>query len=635
MDIKIAILGPSSNGKSTCVNMLFGEPYADIQIKKSTMTNYLYHTMTNHEAKKDSPESIMEKTIQNNKQILEKFEKDKIVLSSVGIQDYHSVPEPMEFNVVDLYDIVDLSRNISITVYDTPGLEDSQVPLKIMGTNFSNVKREFHNFDIILLVIDINTSFDTPNELDILDFVLKNIKDNENSGIDTKLIVLLNKCDDMSIVKNELKLDNELTGMLNQAVSVIDEHVKRIHPELNYDIIKISCEYSCIYRICQKNKDMTLPQKYFNKLGNNEVGKANWNAMNENEQIEKIHEIIQTIDYDNRLRTSGFQSFKECMQHVLSPINQYSYLMNHIKNKLLLFETKCLHNNISNLEDVLPDISHLNELKNEIVTIINTFDTFGVKTIPIWLLFEKTINIYLDVYTEKYVKKNIEYFKKESFNENDDKEMYEVLIKNKKFYEMFMKEYTMDCKSVYETIVNTVNAFLIRRLGKNIVLEDNLNVIDALIENNYDDWKKVLIETVLTSGLVKQHPNMQVKAFQSICAIYKLNDSEMIILIFKMLDILYKNKFENKQNNNLLPIAKFWDDIIVRSTNKFAIPIYNIRKIFNTFMITNESFTNEYDNNAILLENYLYNFLKSEYNKDFCTNDDLLDHCINKHIDTL
>lgn len=610
LKINLAVIGTVSSGKTTCINMMFAEQYANPLIKKSTMAPYLYHVNKNLNIKYDLPENINKANSKNDKEILKKVNTGEKV-------SY----DEKEYFVPCMYDLIDPNENLCLTVYDTPGFNDS----KTKDIYFKYINNNFYNFDVVIWIIDINSSMNTFDEMEGLLLILNNISEKEKLyGISTKFIILMNKCDDMTLNNEQLELDEELSNLLEQAKNIIEEQVNKIDPSIAYTIMTISCENSYIYRLCQKNKIMNNYEnselnnpKYFNKLGTNECGKSAWNSMNDLDKKNKITEIILNINYESRLKTSGFKNFKNYMQTIFKPENQCAYLINHIKYELKVIETNCSNDD----NDPLVELNKLHEIRDRMNVILGMCN---IRAIPIRLLFEKTIKNFIDSYYSKNVKKYVSYFNNLGFEELLEQQAYKKLVLSKQFYETFAKLFDDNTyQNIVEIISKSINKYLIHCIEKNnnYTIEKYLSIVDNLIENKCDSWKKILFYCVLTKSFVKEIPIVQAEKLENMCEKYKLSNNEMISIIFKILDKIYVIRLHTNKNNLILT-TKFWNDIFVKSCNKYSIPIYNIRKILN-ISTENQMFTNEHKNN-VQVETCLYKYLKIEYPNDFFTVDDIL-----------
>ena len=272
--INIVIIGAVSAGKSTLLNNIFGEQLSECKIKRTTMTPQIYIQSDRYNR------NISSEIYDNNKKINEDLIK-KSELNQVTLEDIKETHHLVE----NIYNFTKLENNISVNVYDIPGLNDGRTK----DLYYSYINSNFVNFDIIIFVVDINSALNTSDEVEILDTILNNCKLNKNNhSVSSKLIVLANKCDGMYKEKGEIVLEEEHNEMLEQIQKLVKQKVDEIIPNLNYSIIPISAEDSYIYRFFEKHKgkrDIHIDIKYLNKFGCLEIGKTKFNRLSERKKI--------------------------------------------------------------------------------------------------------------------------------------------------------------------------------------------------------------------------------------------------------------------------------------------------------------------------------------------------------------
>jgi GTPase Era involved in 16S rRNA processing len=319
-EINVAIIGPVSAGKSTLMNSLFVSQFSDMKIKRTTMTPQLYM---------ESDETTVDIAIMNSIKEQNKAINDAIIAKSEANEAITLADiEECRYLVPKVHKLIELINGVYLTVYDIPGLNDSRTK----DVFYEYMHSHFHNFDLIIFVIDINSALNTSDEIDMLNMILNNCKENnEKHGINNRMIVLLNKCDELYINdKGHVCLDDEYAEMYEQAKTTISQKVAEIIPELDYKVLPISCEDSYIYRMYDRNPDFNLDVKHVNKFGVNEFGKKPWNRFNEATKKEKIRSLMGEMDLDETLKLTGFNRFRAVLSNYLTTEGQFDYLLNHI-----------------------------------------------------------------------------------------------------------------------------------------------------------------------------------------------------------------------------------------------------------------------------------------------------------------
>lgn len=358
-NINIAIIGAVSAGKSTLLNSLFVNQYSDMKIKRTTMTPQVYHEVPDNVYSKVNSKDIMMQNQKINNDLIAKTEKGE----SITIKD---IPEAAYY-VPKVHKLLDLHKDVYLTVYDIPGLNDARTK----EVYYQYMTDNFHNFDIIIFVIDIMSALNTSDEIDILDNIIINCKNNkEQHKIINKLVVLANKCDDMFLHNGQLKMDDEKEEMMKQIRNTVDQKIKHMFPELNYVISRISCEDSYIYRMYDRDPNIKLDIKHINKFGYNEYGKSKWNSLSETVKATKINELMKNIDMKETLQLTGFLTFANNLKNILSEANQYEYLMNHHKYKFNLELQQAKNLGIK----ILASIQNISQIFYNIYLTNNLFD---------------------------------------------------------------------------------------------------------------------------------------------------------------------------------------------------------------------------------------------------------------------
>jgi predicted GTPase len=315
--INVAICGAVSAGKSTLLNAIFVASYSDMKIKRTTMNPQVYYETSKHN-KKDSAK-IKERNTAINQSL---YNKDPKSLTMDDIKETcYIVPQ--------IKNLAELDKNVFLSVYDIPGLNDSQTK----HLYFQYLTENFYKFDVILFVVDIHSALNTSDESDILEKILQNSKENsEKYGIQKKLIIVANKCDELTVHQGKLKLqDEELEEMYEQIKTIVGQRVNTIYPEMEYHIVPLSSEDSYIYRMYDENPSYELDLKHINKFGCNEYGRSRWNRLKDSQKKQKIKELMGKMDIEETLLHTGFNGFGNLFKKYLNYRNQYTFLLNHLR----------------------------------------------------------------------------------------------------------------------------------------------------------------------------------------------------------------------------------------------------------------------------------------------------------------
>jgi len=619
MNINILIAGPTSVGKSTLTNLLFVEQFSDMKIKRTTAIPQVYHEVNDIKDVSDLSTIILTNR-QINTNIMNQTEDPNYKLNINDIGEIH-------YYVPKLYDVVNLKDDVLLTIYDTPGLNDSRT--KDVYCQYIN--DNFNKYDVVIFVLDINSAMNTSDEHDILKMLVNNIKNNKKKhNIDTNLIVLLNKCDDVIFNEqtNTYELDTELSEMYIQANTIIRNTVDELYPVLQYDILKMSCEDSYIYRMYKKYPSIKLDEHHLNKFGANEYGKARWTNLSEDKKQSQIEKIFNKFDYTDRIKMSGFQTFKDLLSNVFSNDNQYKFLLNHVKFnvKLLLDYSNCAS-----------DIS--NELKKYLDYLCVLINKFDKPTAEYRFMFDY-IDKYMTDYESKYFVNN-----HNNYDINKTILIYGTYIKFKNYF-IINRPFISD-QEKYNTIQNMVE-FRIKELLKyinihwiektdncSLSLDDLLSCFDKLYENKYEILNELISRKLSNVSfyryIYENHPytNEICEVLDTIETRYNLSHEFITDLAFKIISNSY-TLFASKNNNTVLnKMTGYWHQVICKSSNKYYDQILSFKNMntinsitkINTYEVTPCNF----------LSDYIVERIKHEYPTDIIKHDDL----INKYYQTI
>ncbi len=544
--INIAICGAVSAGKSTLLNSLFVSQYSDMKIKRTTMTPQVYYE--NQKCSKRVNKEIKEANTQINKALLEKGEKGE----QVNIDDIKET----KYTVPPVYKLVSLHPNVMLTIYDIPGLND--------GTNnvyYEYLEKNFYKFDIILFIIDINSALNTSDEVKILENILEYSKRNLDSyNIHNKLIVLANKCDDMSLGEDgDFVLDDEFSEMYDQINKIVKQKVQKIFPSLEYSILPLASEDSYIYRMYDRDPEYDLDIKHVNKFGYYEYGKSRWNKLSDTAKKEKIKHLMKDIDIDDTLTLTGFNEFKKKLQVYLKPKEQYKYLLNHI-----LYNINKLNN--FNQLDIMEDMKSFYKYF-ERVKALNVI--FSVND---YCKFTQVINNYLGNYVEGVIKKYINIDNECLLNNSNIELVLKIKEQLDEVCMLFQSNIpTIKAISMNDYVTNSVNQVLVNDINsKTKPIKLAYDYFMKLFNYGYKITKDITFNFFTNNDMLKQNPKKIIEYFEDLERKELITFSDKVENIEKMLITIYNNGFQNTyipNDINNLKWASYLTDLFWQSQN--------------------------------------------------------------------
>lgn len=328
--ITIAVVGPVSCGKTSFLGMLMGKSCGTVSKKRATMSTTIYEEERDVDTENHTKQ--IEAIGERDQNLYEKKDDNK------GLND--DLKHAFSKNVIQIPQIdffqMDRKTETMIRLVDIPGLNDSSTK----DLYFKHVEDNFSRFSMIMAIFDINGAMNTSDEMDILQKTVELAKKTyEETGIVQHLIIVANKCDEMTYCEKSDTLrfveeeDKQLFTQLSDTVQAV---VTKVFPKLSFELVRISAENSFIYNQCKENlaagKPATdcLGKRYIDKLGVAEHGKK-WNRMTDDEQTKKLRETLTIDDIMVALYESGCTHFTNRLADHLTPRQQKDYRLNNLK----------------------------------------------------------------------------------------------------------------------------------------------------------------------------------------------------------------------------------------------------------------------------------------------------------------
>lgn len=317
--INIGIIGCVSCGKSTLLNGILGKALSDMKIKRTTMIPQIYNL-------KNDIDSNVQHIINKNKSSNEEFTEK--------IWDGDSV---CTYDIQHPADFINLNPEFKFKIFDIPGINDVQTKDIYMDWLKNNIR----NFHFVIYIIDVYSSLNTSDEIDILNTITRYIGDN------THLICLINKCDNQVYQNGEFKLDDEeLEDIIKTQIKpTIQKKVE--DKNIKYTIQSFSSKKCFLYRsiVCNDNAETIIKNfdsKHLESLMIEEIGKSRWNRMQNDKRLEftrnKINEIKNDIeDITCVLHDCGYITLVKYIRDVLSNDTDF-YINFHEKDFNELFD---------------------------------------------------------------------------------------------------------------------------------------------------------------------------------------------------------------------------------------------------------------------------------------------------------
>jgi GTPase SAR1 family protein len=303
--LNICLVGCVSAGKSTILNAFFGQDFAQCKIKRTTMIPNIFI---------ESDTNIDDYAEINNiiKDVNERaYNESSKPGGKLNLEDYDNeltfMVEPME---------VITGGQVKICMYDIPGLNDARTK----DVYYKYLKDNFHKFNIILFVVDIQSGLNTSDEIDIINFLADKIREQKSINKNIKLLTIVNKADDMQIMTDgNLQVLGELGEMFEQTKDTVKQRLAHYGVEQEL----IGCIPICgldahLYRMINKYKDINkISREHILRIGINDEG-SKFRRYTEVEQKNKVLDKIKDQNFVNEMiKMSGFYQIEECLNNFI------------------------------------------------------------------------------------------------------------------------------------------------------------------------------------------------------------------------------------------------------------------------------------------------------------------------------
>ena len=602
-NISICLVGTVSVGKSVLLNALFCKDLTQSKIKRTTMVPCLF--IENEDLLNiDNSQEIKKKISDLNQQIIQKTENDEN-LSNEECQE-------LIFNVSRLD--IHICDGAYTNIYDIPGLNDSRTK----QLYYDYLRNNFYKFNVIIYMVDIHSGLNTSDEMDILKFVIENIKNQKEKNIG--LLVVVNKADDMQLRNDEsgneiLELSGELAEMFDQVkMTVTNEFAKENLSKNLIDIIPLCALDSFLYRVIKKDGDkFELKTEDMLKIGINQMGKQ-FSKKSAKQQKEIVTNIIRDHEFVNdMIKLSGFSFLEKSLYKYLQiegngneiRIENYMYELKRLKSirdillknysgtKFCLVNIENIKNDLNKIKLILNGIKNINIDKYNVILneyhydflyslnkILSSFsnnyfnDIYTIQSIYISIkniIKENILNLYQDETHDLVIDKIMSIMKTTIKNKvplNRMNQIYQIFYELKPDFDWINQKMTVILKELVEN-KNMFNTFIIQDENYSKDIKEcikSFNLLENLDRNMINQYINILMMNILFK--VQSDNNIQDKMIQKMI----FNKSFEISLSTLILDNM-KIGFEENMKNIFQMGSMGWKDEYMEN-DKFIFEIF-------------------------------------------------------------
>jgi GTPase SAR1 family protein len=292
-DIKVALIGYVSVGKTTILNALLRDKYGEVAMGRATasVNNYCVSTTTPSSQKSStepepavSASEIYDKTMQEN----------------ARLRTAATVEEAW-FDVTLDEAICDMRDDSRLVVVDIPGINEAGTSQKYKDYVVNN----WHTFDCVVVVMDGRQGVNTEEQVELLKFA----KSNCDSIKPIPVIVLCNKIEDpeegeQSALIAETRECAQKIFQTGDQVAVLKETLEAAscsndrgnEPFPSLVLLPVSAIHAFIYQAgarCGFEKFQSFFDKdLIEKIGKDNFGTQQWRRLDKEQKIERAYSVV-------------------------------------------------------------------------------------------------------------------------------------------------------------------------------------------------------------------------------------------------------------------------------------------------------------------------------------------------------
>lgn len=333
-EIKIAIIGPVSAGKSTLLNALLVGKYSETALQRTTAgVNFfrLNPSPTTTASLSDTTSGKGNSPPPGWSMIADKHDTEDEILEQIS-KDNKELRE--QENVVErTFDIEGVSlcecrHDTKLVIVDIPGINEAESSSKYRNY----VTKQWKTFDCVIVVMDAGNGVNSEEQVGILEFIQKNLKEEKSLTV----ILLFNKVDDLEFTTMDSILEEARTKVaslfdippkINLANDIVSkkvvgnelQHLKNAEGLFMPIFLPISARNAYIYRLASKvdsTRFKQLEQKLVEVIGKEQIGLRQWNKLTAEQQYDHAFDVISDPEvYQEGLQSSNFASLESILSY--------------------------------------------------------------------------------------------------------------------------------------------------------------------------------------------------------------------------------------------------------------------------------------------------------------------------------
>ncbi|KAL7563558.1 hypothetical protein ACA910_002225 [Epithemia clementina (nom. ined.)] len=338
-EIRVALIGYVSVGKTMILNALLKDKYSEVSMKRATAgINHFRINSTTSDGKssdKKASHQQLQELCSSAQATLEETTLDNQTLRN---SDH---VEQKTFDIELDEPLFEMRRDTKLVLIDVPGINEAGVSKKYRDY----VSNHWHTFDCVVVVLDGRQGVNTEEQVDLLDLAKRKCKDVK----DVPLIVVLNKMDDPDDEEQRVLVE-ETTQAIENMFQVSDRvkslneilafkktknpHREKTSASARYSpiVVSMSAVYAYIYRAASRLSLEVFKSKIdinlIDKLGKEAYGGQRWKKLTLEQKYKNAYEVVQDSDqYEDGINASRFSHLLKALSFWVGGAERQTWLI--------------------------------------------------------------------------------------------------------------------------------------------------------------------------------------------------------------------------------------------------------------------------------------------------------------------
>eukprot|EP00934_Nitzschia_sp_Nitz4_P000924 Nitzschia sp. Nitz4//scaffold62_size106224//9600//10619//NITZ4_004340-RA/size106224-processed-gene-0.44-mRNA-1//-1//CDS//3329555808//924//frame0 len=297
-EIKVAVIGPVSSGKSTLINALLLGKYSEVSIRRTTAgVNFFRLNEATPAVVGSSEAAAATPNI--------RFEREDEILQQISQdnQDLRSSEDVIERTFdIDGVEVCKCRNNTKVVIVDIPGINEADSSSKYRNYILKN----WYDFDMVLLTMDARHGVNSEEQVELLEFASNNLKTEKNIPV----IILFNKIDELDFNEEKTILD-EAHSKISSVFSIPEDKdlagdiaegkLNGLADLKNSDgtympiFLPISIRNGYVYRLASAIDEARfchLEKGLLESIGKEQLGLRQWTRLSEERKYKEAYNAI-------------------------------------------------------------------------------------------------------------------------------------------------------------------------------------------------------------------------------------------------------------------------------------------------------------------------------------------------------